>query len=640
MVGVAVKGKLNYPLSNLKNPKPKGGRTVAIPSLKIFAEPNRNSNAPRSSLANPEPEEESSNPRKSSLIEGKYKGNTASSSKKKKGKLEKSGTLNVRRKVLADISNVKASSSTAKAKDTSKSLYDARNSLVGARASGISSRKPLSSTVRTALTQVTINHHTAKKVGCKDTKTNSEDSRTKTQSGQLLDSTSTRVYGRHQPTLIRKSFPAIKQVKKEYTERSHGCKEGLPVSSKVGRTVTSRVTSSYGSHFGKTRVSDGFIVRGSKGRTTLDTGASRRSVKLVQTMRRTNSKTEGTSNSRPIAGFSKLPARYDISFKKNEEKGKLSSTKNINQEEVSSFDKSLLPTAENVPKRKSGRRKSFITSLLTSESKDDFPNIYDSHNHLEVSEYIDDIYQYYWVMESQNQPLKQYLAVQTEITPQMRGILINWLIEVHLKFDLMQETLFLMVTLLDQFLSLVSIKKNKMQLVGLTALLLASKYEDFWHPRIVDLIGVSADSYTREEMLRMENAFLTTLKFRLNAPTPYVFMLRFIKAAQSDKKFEHLAFYLIELCLVEYEALKYKPSLLCASAIYLARCTLQMNPKWTLLLQKHTRYEEDQIRQCAEMILKFHKAAKTALLRVTHEKYMKPEFSRAADISPLEVLPQ
>lgn len=56
--------------------------------------------------------------------------------------------------------------------------------------------------------------------------------------------------------------------------------------------------------------------------------------------------------------------------------------------------------------------------------------------------------------------------------------------QVHFKFDLMQETLYLMVTLLDQYLSQVPIKKNEMQLVGLTALLLASKYEDFWHPRV------------------------------------------------------------------------------------------------------------------------------------------------------------
>ena len=68
---------------------------------------------------------------------------------------------------------------------------------------------------------------------------------------------------------------------------------------------------------------------------------------------------------------------------------------------------------------------------------------------------------------------------------------------------------------------------------------------------------------------------------------------------------ENLAFYLIELCLVESEALKFKPSLLCASAIYLARCTLQMTPAWTSLLHKHARYEESQIR---------HKALKTFML--------------------------
>lgn len=59
---------------------------------------------------------------------------------------------------------------------------------------------------------------------------------------------------------------------------------------------------------------------------------------------------------------------------------------------------------------------------------------------------------------------------------------------------------------------------------------------------------------------------------------------------------EHLAFYLIELCLIEYEALKFKPSLLCASAIYVAQCTLQNTPAWTPLLSKHAHYEESQIR--------------------------------------------
>lgn len=144
-----------------------------------------------------------------------------------------------------------------------------------------------------------------------------------------------------------------------------------------------------------------------------------------------------------------------------------------------------------------------------------------------------------------------------------------------------------------------------------------------------------------------ERLILKKLKFRLNVATPYVFMLRFLKAAQSDTKvcgnlhshaincmlvealylmqtrydfviinywlslfpcgncsqLEHLAFYLIELCLVQYETLKFKPSLLCASAIYVARCTLNMTPAWTPLLCKHARYEESQLRYFSRFCL-------------------------------------
>ncbi|WOG97947.1 hypothetical protein DCAR_0417288 [Daucus carota subsp. sativus] len=258
---------------------------------------------------------------------------------------------------------------------------------------------------------------------------------------------------------------------------------------------------------------------------------------------------------------------------------------------------------------------------IKNDEQDCLPNIDQDSNHLDVAEYVDEIYQYYWVMEAHHQPLQNYMDMQKEITPHMRGVLVNWLIEVHQKFDLMQETLYLMVTLLDRYISSVSIKRTEMQLVGLTSLLLASKYEDFWHPKVG------------------ESAMLEKLKFRLNAPTPYVFMLRFLKAAQSDPKFEHLAFYLIELSLVEYEAVDFKPSLLCASAIYLARCTLQMTPAWTPLLGKHAQYEESQMRDCAKSLLKFQRAAKKGELNITYQKFLRPDYSKVAAIRPLDRLP-
>ncbi|XP_018433479.1 putative cyclin-B3-1 isoform X2 [Raphanus sativus] len=295
---------------------------------------------------------------------------------------------------------------------------------------------------------------------------------------------------------------------------------------------------------------------------------------------------------------------------------------------------------------KSKRRKSFTSLLVSGSKKNDetaqqekLPNIDDESNQLEVAEYVDDIYQFYWTAEALNPSLGYYLSTQTKVSPITRGILINWLIEVHSKFDLMHETLYLTMNLLDRYLSQVPVHKNEMQLIGLTALLLASKYEDYWHPRIKDLISISAETYTREQILGMERTMLKELKFRLNEATPYVFMLRFLKAAQSNKKLQQLAFYLIELCLVEYEALKFKPSLLCASAIYVARCTLHMTPVWTALLNCHTHYNVSQMKDCSDMILRFHKAAKTGKLRVTYDKYMKPERSNVAVLKPLDKLP-
>ncbi|KAH0469959.1 hypothetical protein IEQ34_001517 [Dendrobium chrysotoxum] len=192
--------------------------------------------------------------------------------------------------------------------------------------------------------------------------------------------------------------------------------------------------------------------------------------------------------------------------------------------------------------------------------------------------------------------LANFMDIQSDITSKMRSILVNWLIEVHHKYQLMEESLFLMIELLDRLLSIVNIKKNELQLFGLATLLLASKYEDYWHPKVDELISLSVNQYTRDEMLGMEIFILKKLKFRLNVPTPYVFMLRFLRAAQSDKKLEDLAFYLIELCLVENESLKFKPSLLCASAIFVARSNLKLNPPWTRLLSKHSHYEESQLR--------------------------------------------
>jgi hypothetical protein len=73
----------------------------------------------------------------------------------------------------------------------------------------------------------------------------------------------------------------------------------------------------------------------------------------------------------------------------------------------------------------------------------------------------------------------------------MRAILVDWLIEVHLKFKLKSETLFLTVNLIDRFLERQKVSRNKLQLVGVTAMMIASKYEEIYPPQIGDFAYIT-----------------------------------------------------------------------------------------------------------------------------------------------------
>ncbi|KAL8479761.1 hypothetical protein ACS0TY_026627 [Phlomoides rotata] len=118
----------------------------------------------------------------------------------------------------------------------------------------------------------------------------------------------------------------------------------------------------------------------------------------------------------------------------------------------------------------------------------------------------------------------------------------------------MDETLYLTVNLIDRFLAIQSVVRKKLQLVGVTAMLLAFKYEEVSVPIVDDLIQISDRAYSRQEVIDMEKLIVNILQFNLSLPTPYIFMRHFLKAAQSDKKLELLSYFLIELCLVEYES--------------------------------------------------------------------------------------
>ena len=246
-----------------------------------------------------------------------------------------------------------------------------------------------------------------------------------------------------------------------------------------------------------------------------------------------------------------------------------------------------------------------------------------------VTEYVNDIFSYWFRVEPDTQVAPNYMLIQTDINDKMRAILIDWLVEVHLKFKLMPETLFLTHNLIDRFLSKKVVTRKNLQLVGVTAMLLASKYEEIWAPEVRDFVYISDKAYSREQILDMEKQMLNTLGFHLTVPTPYQFLSRFYKAAGADKQFQLLASFIVESSLPDYSMLKFPASLTAAAATYVAMKTLGKG-EWNDIMVAHTRYTEADIRPCANAMARLQRKSATASLSAVHKKYSNPKFMEVA----------
>lgn len=52
------------------------------------------------------------------------------------------------------------------------------------------------------------------------------------------------------------------------------------------------------------------------------------------------------------------------------------------------------------------------------------------------------------------------MGKQIDINEKMRGILVDWIIEVHLRFHLMPETLYLTINIIDRYLEKTQIMRT------------------------------------------------------------------------------------------------------------------------------------------------------------------------------------
>jgi hypothetical protein len=248
-----------------------------------------------------------------------------------------------------------------------------------------------------------------------------------------------------------------------------------------------------------------------------------------------------------------------------------------------------------------------------------------------VAAYACDIYDYLFHLEREL-PVKADFLEGRSVNHKMRTILVDWLVQVHGRFQLLPETLYLTLQILDQFLQIDQVQRSKLQLVGVTAMLIASKYEEIHCPEISDFVFITDNSYTKPQIIEMEIHMLKALNFSIHRPFSLTFLRRFSKAGDVKANIHQLAKYLLELTFCDYSLVHVNPSEIAAAALKTSLQILSPSSSWTATLSHYSRYSSTDLEPTCSRIL--HLLGQTASsgekCAAVYKKYTATKFAKIA----------
>ena len=228
----------------------------------------------------------------------------------------------------------------------------------------------------------------------------------------------------------------------------------------------------------------------------------------------------------------------------------------------------------------------------------------------------------------ESMPNPDYMDSQTEIEWPMRSTLIDWLLQVHMRYHMLPETLWITINLIDRFLSNRVVSLVKLQLVGVTAMFVAAKYEEIMAPSVDEFVYMTESNYTRDEILKGERIILASLDFKISTYcSPYSWIRRISKADDYDIQTRTLSKFLMEVTLLDHRFLRAKPSMIAAIAMFLARRMLGSD--WSEAFIFYSKYTEPELATGTSYLLSAiaHEDFET---KFVYQKYSGKKFLKAA----------
>lgn len=243
--------------------------------------------------------------------------------------------------------------------------------------------------------------------------------------------------------------------------------------------------------------------------------------------------------------------------------------------------------------------------------------------------YSQDIRAYQGEVELRLRPKVTYMRKQRDISYGMRAILVDWLVEVAEEYRLHTHTLYVAVSYIDRFLSEMSVQRGKLQLVGVTCMLLAAKFEEIYPPAIDEFVYITDNTYTRDQIIKMEHLVLKVLRFDMGSATALTFVEPVLQALRASDQLRFLTMYYAELTLQDAERfLKHLPSVVAAACLAMALHTLGL-PAWPQALREAAP-GPDHVLCCLVDLHSALLAAPADPQQAIREKYSRVRFLRAS----------
>ncbi|KAI8987224.1 cyclin-like protein [Pilobolus umbonatus] len=289
----------------------------------------------------------------------------------------------------------------------------------------------------------------------------------------------------------------------------------------------------------------------------------------------------------------KVPQRIQHIFKDNKRRrdddDSTPSSKKLRTKEPTSkqFEQDIIAKLINLQNKHAARGKDPIDKMM-------------------MYEYSDEIFANLYAHETTTMANPGYAGTQQhEVSWKMRSVLIDWVIEIHCLFQLLPETLFLAVNIIDRFLSLRTVVLGKLQLVGITALFIATKFEEISSPTIQDFLYMTDKAVKEEELVKAECFILKVIDFRMCYANPLNFLRRiYVREENCDIHTRMLAKYFMEVSCVDNRFMETRPSAIAAASLWLAKKML-LRGNWSDHLTELSGYTTNDMKSIVETMLDF-----------------------------------